>query len=232
MKSSSENPFISLIANLFLPIFILNKLSSKIGPTQALGLALMGPLLYGAWSLWKKREISPITVLGLLNILVTGGFAISGLSGIWFAVKEAAFPTLIGIFVLFSSRTKSPFIETLFLNPQVMHIEKLKEDLALKSAETQFHELLKRGTIYLSFSFFVSGTLNFFLASRVFMPIDPNLAELERAHILNQQIAEMTGWTMPVIVVPSMIIMGLLMFYILKSLEKMTEKSWQDYMKS
>ena len=54
-----------------------------------------------------------ISVLGLLNILFSGILTILALGGIWFAVKEAFFPLLIGGFVLASSFTLNPFFKTI-----------------------------------------------------------------------------------------------------------------------
>lgn len=230
--SSNENWFVSLLANIFLPILILNKLSAKLGPQLAVVLALLCPFVYGAYYLAKNKSISPVSVLGLLNVLVTGGLALSGLSGIWFAVKEAAFPALVGLFVLFSSRSRKPFMQALLLNPQVMQVQKLEDTLKQRSAEQDFHELLVVGTRWLSLSFFLSAFLNFVLAARIFQPLDPTLGEAERSTQLNEQIAHMTGWSALVIVVPSMILMTILLLYLLKRLEKITGESWQSFMKS
>ena len=229
---TSENWFLSLVANIFLPILILNKMSPILGPQLTVVVALLFPFAYGAYYLARNHKVSPVSVLGLLNVLVTGGFALSGLSGIWFAIKEAAFPALVGIFVLFSSRTKKPLMEMLLLNPQVMQIEKLESTLKARSAEKDFHQLLVTGTQLLSVSFFISAILNFVLAVRIFTPLDPAMSDDARSTVLNEQIAHMTGWSTIVIVLPSMVLMTLLLFYLLKRLEKVTGESWQNFMKT
>ena len=116
-EPAKENAFLNLIFNIALPVFILNKLSKTIGPLNALILALAFPLAYGAYDLIKRKKVNAFSILGLLNVSLTGGLALMGLNGFWFAVKEAAFPALVGCFVLGSAFTKKPFIETLFLNP-------------------------------------------------------------------------------------------------------------------
>lgn len=226
-----ENWLLSLLCNIIAPVLILNRLSLKIGPTPAVLLALFFPLAYGAYYLYKNRKINPISILGLLNVIVTGGLALSGKTGIWFAIKEATFPALIGIFVLASSWTKRPFMQIMLLNPQIMEVDKLEAKLREQSAETKFHHLLQLGTRGLACSFFLSAVINFYLASRIFLEIDPMLADAERSVVLNNQIAKMTGWAAMFTVVPSMILMTLLLFALLKRLEKITGEPWQTFMK-
>lgn len=228
---AKENWFLSLACNLILPILILNRMSAHLGATNAVVVALLFPLIYGSYYLIKNRKISPVSVLGLLNVMVTGGFALSGLSGIYFAMKEAAFPALLGIFVFFSSFGKKPFMTVLLLNPQVIEMERLEAALKAKSAEDDFRILLRTGTQWLSGSFFISSILNFILAKRIFLELDPNLVGTDRQLALNDQIAHMTGWAAIVIVIPSMILMTALLFYMLKRLEKITGESWQNFIK-
>lgn len=229
---ASENGFLSLLCNIVLPILVLNRLTEPLGPAPAVLLALAFPLGYGLFTLAKNRKFSAISILGLLNVAVTGGFALSGLTGIWFAIKEAAFPALIGVFVFFSAWSKKPFMGMLLLNPQVMQIEKLHEVLRARGAEEDFQALLRTGTRWLSASFFVSAVLNFALAFVIFAEIDPALDDTRKSVVLNDQIAQMTGWSALVIVVPSMILMVLLMVYLFKRLEKIAGESWQNFIKA
>ena len=123
-------------------------------------------------------------------------------------------------------------MQALLLNPQIMQVQKLEATLKERSAEKDFHQLLVVGTMWLSASFFVSAVLNFVLAAKIFVPLDTALGEAERSTILNEQIAQMTGWSALVIVVPSMILMTILLLYLLKRLEKVTGESWQNFMKT
>ena len=231
LAMANENWLVSLLCNIVFPILILNRLSAHLGASAAVVLALLFPFGYGAVFLIKNKKISPISALGLLNVIVTGSLALSGKTGIWFAVKEAAFPSLVGIFVLASSWTKKPFMGLLLLNPQVMKVEKLENTLKELKVEAKFHELLQIGTRLLSLSFFISATGNFVLASRIFSEIDPALDEAQKSLVLNSQIATMTGWAALMIVLPSMILLTILLFYLLKRLEKITGESWQNFMK-
>jgi hypothetical protein len=152
---------------------------------------------------------------------LTGGFALSGLTGIWFAVKEAAFPALIGLFVFASSWTGNPFVKKLFMNPQVMNLE-LIESRLLETGRERFNDLLKRSTLLFSGSFLVSAILNFGLAYYIFTDLPATLTEEEKSNLLNEQIAEMTQWSFVVIMIPSMIILGGILWYLIQGLEKTT----------
>ncbi len=215
-----ENAFLNLIFNILLPVLILNRLSKFIGPLNALILALAFPLAYGAYDLVKRKKMNAFSVLGLLNVLLTGGLAVLGLNGFWFAVKEAAFPTLVGLFVLGSAFTKSPFIETLFLNPAMMKVDLLEQRLQEHGKQQEFHLHLKNATIWLSLSFAFSAVLNFVLARRIFINIDPTLTPEAQSLVLNDQIAEMTTWSMAVIMVPSMIFLMGVFWYLMRGIKK------------
>lgn len=216
-----ENPWLNIIFNIALPVFILNKGSKPLGAELALAIALLFPLLYGAYDFFKQRKMNWIALLGLINVALTGGFALSGLTGIWFAIKEAAFPGLIGVFVFASSWTGNPFVKKLFMNPQVMNLELIEARL-VETGRERFNELLKRSTLLFSGSFFVSAALNFGLAYAIFTELPSSLPEAEKSHLLNEQIAQMTQWSFVVIMIPSMIILGAILWYLIQGLEKAT----------
>ena len=110
--------------------------------TLIVGLAF--PVSYGVWDFLKKKKANYLSLLGILNVLMTGGLAVLQLEGNWFPLKEAAFPALIGIFVFASSFSKRPFIKTLFLNPQMINHDLLVQKVKESQKETEFEALLKR----------------------------------------------------------------------------------------
>lgn len=221
-REKPENTLISLACNILLPILILNKLTTRIGPGPALALALAFPLGYGAWDLYQRRKANPISILGLLNTLITGGLAWVGVTGFWFAVKEAAFPALVGVFVFVSAWTRKPAIEVLFLNPNLFHLDRMKEKIAERGQEDGFKNLLRTSTRWLAISFFLSAVLNFLLASRIFLPIADDMEAGLRSAQLNEQIAQMTQWSMLVILVPSMIFLMAILYFVIRRLKFIT----------
>lgn len=224
-KQKRENPLYSILFNIVLPVALLNQLSKHLGengPTIALVVALAFPLVYGAIDYFKNHHTNYVSLLGIVNILFTGGLALFNLEGFWFAVKEAAFPLVMGLGVLASIFTRRPFIEVLALNDQVMNTSLIEEKLEEKQTEQQFHRHLRISTLLVSFSFFISSFLNFILAQRIFKPISQTLAQTQRSQILNEQIAEMTWMGYVVIALPLMVFMGFVMWHLVSGIKKLT----------
>ena len=73
-----ENPWLSLLLNIVVPVAVLNKLSEpdRLGPSGALVLALVFPLSYGVWDRIKRRQWNPMSLIGLASILLTGGIGL------------------------------------------------------------------------------------------------------------------------------------------------------------
>jgi hypothetical protein len=221
-QPAQENGFINILCNILLPIMILNNLTQKLGAMNTLLLALTFPLCYGFYDGIKRKKTNFFSLLGIFNTLLTGGLAVLGLGGIWFAVKEAAFPLLIGIFVFFSSFSQKPFIRTLFVNPQVINIDLLMEKLKENQKESDFFRLMKVSTIWLSASFFLSALLNFVLAQSIFVPTETGLDANAQSEALNHQIADMTKWSMLVILLPSMVFLLAIFWQLLRSLSRLS----------
>lgn len=217
-----ENPLLNIVFNIALPIFILNKGGAYLGAVQALLLALTFPLAYGAYDLWRTRRPNFISILGLLNVTVSGCFSLMQFEGLWFAVKEAFFPLLIGIFVFGSAFGSKPFLQTMFLNPQVINLHLVEEALNARGEHSRFKKLIRQSTIYLSGSFLLSAILNFILAYSIFKPLDHSTSAEERQNVLNGQLGEMTKLSFVVILVPSLISLGLILWHFLSQLGAMT----------
>ena len=99
---TQENPLVSLLFNIAIPALILYKLSTpeRLGPVWGLLAGLAFPLGYGLYDFARRRRTNFISILGFVSILLTGGFGLMELDGIWFAVKEASIPALIGLAVI------------------------------------------------------------------------------------------------------------------------------------
>lgn len=221
-QPQQDHAFLNLFFNIIVPVLVLNRGTKYIGALPALIFALSAPLLYGSYDLRKKRKVNYFSILGLLNVSITGSLALLHLDGIWFWIKEAIFPFLIGLFVFFSSWTKKPFIQTLIFNPQVMNTELVENKVAEKGESLRFSQLLKFSTQWLSVSFFLSAALNFWLATRIFIPLDINLDSEAKSAALNDQIAHMTQWSFAVVFAPSLLILLSLVYFILHRLKGLT----------
>jgi hypothetical protein len=228
-----QNSFSHILFNILIPVVILNKghkygLDAKV----AVLVALSFPLFFTIKSLVQNKRVDFVSLLGLLNVLISGVLTLLTLGGIWFAIKEAAFPFLIGAFVFGSSFTSSPFFETLFLNPTTFHTDKVEARLDSEEKKLKFEELMKHLTKLLSLSFLLSGTLNFFLALHIFTPLPDAMTDLQKQELLNEQLSHMTLYSMVIILVPSMIFLASLIFYAFKKINQLTGLSTDDLLKS
>lgn len=235
-KRPAQNPnkiWMNLLLDIVLPVMILNKLSPYLGekgPLYALLLAISLPLGHGIYDFIKDKKINWLSLLGLMNVLLTGGFALLKLEGIWFAVKEASFPALIGIFVFFSSFTKKPLFSFFLNQPGLFSMELIQERLNNLNNQLGYQKLIQRCTVFFSATFFLSALLNFILAIRIFKNIPLDLSENEKAEMLNTQIADMTWMGYVVIALPLMVITTSLFYYCLRNLSKLTELSLNELM--
>jgi len=224
-QPKKENPFISLIANLILPVVILNK--SHLFPTEhkaliALVVALSFPLGYGIWDYFTNSRKNYVSILGVINTLVTGAFAVLKLGGDWFAIKEAAFPAILGVTVYLSSYFKKPLLKTMLFASGLFRFDRIDEAAKEANNETALEKVYIKCNNLFAVSFFVSALLNFFLALYIFSPLPHDLSEEEKSVVLNEQISQMTWKGMLVIGLPMMIFLGLTFYILFKDLKKVT----------
>ena len=235
-QNSKQDPrrvWISLFVDILLPVLILNKLSSQFGengPVYALLLAVSLPLGHGLFNFFKEKKIHWLPFFGLLNVLFTGGFALMKLEGVWFAIKEASFPALIGIFVFFSSFSRKPVFSFFINQPGFFSIEQIQQRLEELNNQENYRALLKKCTLLFSGTFFFSALLNFVLAIRIFKNIPVDLSEMQKVEIRNTQIADMTWMGYVIIALPLMVITTCLFYYCLRNLSKLTGLALNELM--
>lgn len=196
-----ENLWINVLCNVAVPALILAKLSSedRLGPEFGLVAALTFPLAYGITDLIRRGKYNFLSILGFVSVLLTGGLGLLKVDGIWFAVKEAAVPLLIGAAILVSTRTRFPLVRSLLYNDKLIETERVRQALEKRANQPAFDRLLGRATLLLSGSFFLSAALNFGLA-RAFLTSPSGTPEF------NVQLGKMTAWSWPIIVIPSMLV--------------------------
>jgi hypothetical protein len=222
MKSKKENPFINLLANILLPVFILNKTALFPGDNKALialGVALLFPIGYGLWDLIKNSKTNYFSILGLVNTLITGLFAVYTLDGIWFAIKEAALPACLGIGVYITSVKGRPFIKNLISTSGMFDMDLINSKSQELGSEPQIKDSFLRANKLFSISFFISAVLNFVLAIYIFVPITTETSTSDKAIMLNGQISQMTWAGMLVISVPMIFFLGYTFYRLIQDLQ-------------
>ena len=226
-----DNPFTNLLFNIIVPTLFLDKGSewTSLTPFWVLLIALAFPFGYGLRDLVLAKKINFISVLGLLNTGLTGGLALAETEGLFFAIKEASIPLLLGLFCVFSVPLKRPVMEWMLLSSSLFNKKKIEEKIHLNNQEKNFKKLMNQSTIFLSFSFFLSAILNFWIALSIFLvELDPSLSSEALSVIRNKQIADMTWKGYIFIALPLMFITSAIMVWIYKKLQKFTDLNLEE----
>lgn len=212
-----ENLWLNLGFNAAAPALILTFLSApnRLGPAGALVTALLFPLGYGAWDLWRRRTWNLLSGLGIIGTLVTGGLGLLKMSGFWFAVKEAALPVLLGLAIPLSLRTRQPLVKTLLYNDQVLNTARITEALATRGQQARFEALLAWTSWVLAATLLVSATVNGTLAWWL-LPATSGTEEF------NRQLAKLQLWSWPATLLPMAVGMFYALSRLLKGLETIT----------
>lgn len=212
-----NNQFLNLLVNIVIPVLILTKLSKEeyLGPLYGLIVALAFPLFYGLYELIIQKQKNFVSLLGFVGILLTGVIGLLQFPPKWIAIKEAAIPLVIGLVVLFSTKTSWQLISKFLYNREVLNIDKIESKLLENGKQSGLDKALEKANIFLSFSFFLSAALNFILA-KIIVTSMPGTLEF------NEEIGRMTMLSYPVIVLPSMVILILVFLYLFRSIKKLT----------
>jgi len=196
---------------------VLMKLSGEeyLGPVYGLLVALAFPLVYGIQDAVRRRRLNFISALGVVSTLLTGGIGLLELDPKWLAVKEAAVPAVIGLAVIISTRTRYPIVRSLLYNEKIINVAAVDAALDAHNNHPRFERSLVMASWLLAGSFFLSSTLNFILARMIVRSPAGSIA-------FNEELGRMTALSYPVIVVPSMAIMIVALWYLLRQIRGLT----------
>ena len=224
--AKKENLLLNLVFNILIPTLVLSKLSTeaRLGPAGGLVVALIFPLGYGVWDFIQRRKANFISIIGFASVLLTGGLGLLQVGGLGFAIKEAAVPTVIGLAVLISLKSKTPLVRTLLYNDQVIDVVRVEQALHARGSRPAFDRLLVSASCFLALSFLVSAALNFGLA-RYLLKSPPATAEF------NAELARMHLLSWPVIVIPSMLMMVFSLWQLLGGIKRLTGLELDDIFK-
>ena len=151
-RPKEENPLISIMLNVVIPVVILTYLSKDkyLGPVWGLVTALILPIGYGIHTLIKEKRADFVSILGIISVLLTGVFGILKLPPQWIAIKEAAIPLIIGLAIVISLKTPYPLIKKMLeenrLDKLTAAIETSADDGMLTFNQSLFN-LVKAGRV-------------------------------------------------------------------------------------
>ena len=193
----------------------------RLGPVTGLIVALSFPLGYGMIDFVRRRQFNFISALGFVSVLLTGGIGLLELDPKWVAVKEAAVPGIIGLAVMISLRTPYPIVRSLLYNDRIIDVTTVEAALESYGTREDFDRSLVTASWLLAASFFLSSVLNFVLA-RIVVKSDPGTVAF------NEELGRMTALSYPVIVIPSMAVMIAALWYLFRSIKRLTHMDLED----
>ena len=210
-------PFVDLMVSMVIPSVILMKFSGEahFGRHEALILELAFPLGWGLFELLRYRKYNFIALLGVVSVFLTGGIGLLELDPQWLAIKEAAVPGVIGLAVLYSTRTRYPLIRTLLYNEKVLNVKRIDDRLAERGLREVFEQRLLKATYFLAGTFFFSSVMNYVVAK--WIVVSPAGTEA-----FNAELGRMTLVSYPMIAIPSMIMMMAILFYLWRTIHGLT----------
>jgi hypothetical protein len=168
-KHKQENPLISIVVNIVIPVTVLSLLSKEkyLGPVWALVVGLSFPIGYGLRTLIRDRKADFMSMIGIFSVTLTGVFGILKLPPQWVAIKEAAIPLIMGLAIVGSLKTPFPLIKKILMTEALFDVQRLKDALREKGNEAIFEKRLVGLTWGFAASMFLSSGLSYVLAKIV-----------------------------------------------------------------
>ncbi|HEY1109822.1 MAG TPA: VC0807 family protein [Opitutaceae bacterium] len=224
-KKKKENIFINLICNIAVPSLVLMYLSTPewLGPQWGMIVALAFPLGYGVYDLLQRKKFNFFSIIGILSVLMTGVLNELKVELFWYAVKEAAMPSLLGLSVLASMGTKRPVVRELIWNDQAIDTEKVERVLNERGLRADFERLLRNASFGVAASFLLSAILNYGLA-RYLLKSPPGTVEF------NAEFGKMGALSWPVISLPTLIVFLIVFWRLISGITRLTGMPLEEIM--
>jgi len=222
-KHKQENPLVSILINVVVPVVILTLLSKEkyLGPVWALVVGLAFPIGYGLRTLIRDRKADFMSIIGVVSVTLTGVFGILKLPPEYIAIKEAAIPLLLGLAIVGSLKTPFPLIKKIMMTEALFDVERLKLALKEKGNEAVFEKRLVGLTWGFASSMFLSAGLNYALA-KIVLKSEPG------SEAFTAELGKMTGLSHIVVLVPCMIVMIWVMNKLFNTLTELTGLKLDD----
>ena len=243
-----ENPLISICFNIFIPVLILKNGDNWIHkilqlldiaelPVQFLDtinlssmaflIALIFPVAYFIYDFFKRKNVNVISILGFINVLLTGGIGIFGerfgLSKNWFIVKEGALPSLIGLGLIILRKLRKNSFNKILLNDIIFDNHKINSSIKYEE-QNEFETIVHRAGSHFIVGLFMSSFIQFILASLI---VTSNPGE----SLFNEQVATMTWVSFLAVFVITMSIVGKGYLGLISGIEKITGLKKEDFLK-
>ena len=146
MDTETRESLLELGMNVVAPTVVLLFLSGDayLGPELGLGAGLSFPLVHAGRSLWLKGSISPISVVAVISVLLTGGIGLLELEARWFVLKEGLISVLFAVLTVASLWSPWPAVEVMWW--MVLDEDKVRAALERQEQTDSFQDDLSRAT--------------------------------------------------------------------------------------
>jgi hypothetical protein len=177
------HPLTDLLITVVAPSLILEHLSKPalLGPVLALLAAVALPVGFGIYCWRRTHGFNFFSSFGLAAVIITGGLGLLSLDAFWFAMKEGAFPVLLGLAFPLSLKAGRPLVSELLLNPQFINHEALNAALDTEQRRKAFQRLLALSSWALAATMLLSALANTLLVLHYLRGTVPGSEEYMRA---------------------------------------------------
>jgi hypothetical protein len=223
-EPSHQSLWSELGVNVAAPTFVLMFLSGDdwLGPLYGLLTALVFPVGRAVFTLVTTRNVSFINVLGFISVLLTGGIGVFEIDVAWFAWKEAVFPFFMGIGCVLSLWTRWPALPALL--DAVLDSERVLAILTENEQVTAHNVQLRRATFQMGLVCIITAIGTFVFAR--YMVVSPGGTEA-----FNTELGWYTGLSLPVLALPSTLLLMVVLRNVLLGLEERTGMEIDDLLK-
>lgn len=197
-----ENFLLNLVANIVAPAVILSNskyLSKNIpamSPSYVLLIALAFPIVYFLYDYIRRKQVSPISVLGFVGTLASGGIGLMKIDPFWFAVKEGSMPLVFTFSFYVTLAFRKPMARAFVWHDALFATSRIESAIAERGTAPQLDAVFVWVTHRLAALFACSGMAQFVLA-RYLVTTGSSVNETE----YNEQVGKFT-WAAYFIMIP------------------------------
>ena len=190
-------------------------------------IALLFPVAYFIYDFFKRKNVNVISILGFINVLLTGGIGIFGerfgLSKNWFIIKEGALPSFIGLGLIILRRLRKNLFNKILLNDIIFDNHKINSAIKYEE-QNEFENIVYSAGSHFIAGLFMSSIIQFILASLI---VTSNPGESS----FNAQVATMTWVSFLAVFVITMSVVGKGYLGLISGVEKITGLKREDFLK-
>ena len=191
-------------------------------------IALIFPITYFIYDLFKRKNVNVISILGFINVLLTGGIGIFGerfgLSKNWFIIKEAALPSIIGLVLITLRKFRRKSFNKILLNDMLFDNYKISSSINYER-QNEFERIVHRAGSHFIIGLFISSFVQLVLASII---VTSNPGE----PLFNKQVATMTWVSFLAVFVITMFIVGKGYLGLITGVENITGLRREEFLKT